>query len=65
MKVVGKDAHSNYYPRVTCDLDKVRHNTEEVMRRAKAAGIQVAAVVKGVNGLLYLTDDSNVAVEFI
>ena len=51
MKVVGKDVRSNYYPRVTCDLSKVRRNTEEVMHRAKAAGIQVAAVVKGVNGL--------------
>jgi len=51
MKVVGKDVRSNYYPRVTCDLRKVRLNTEEVMGRAKAAGIQVAAVVKGVNGL--------------
>ena len=51
MKVVGKDVRENYYPRVTCDLGKVRRNTEEVMRRAKAAGIKVAAVVKGVNGL--------------
>lgn len=51
MKVVGREVRSNYYPRVTCDLGKIRHNTEEVMRRAEAKGIQVAAVVKGVNGL--------------
>ena len=32
MKVVGREVRSNYYPRVTCDLGKIRHNTEEVMR---------------------------------
>ena len=51
MKVVGKDVRENYYPRVTCDLEKIRLNTAQVMSRCEAAGIRVAAVVKGVNGL--------------
>ena len=51
MNIIGKDVRQNYYPRVTCDLDIVRKNTSEVMDRASKAGIDVAAVVKCVNGL--------------
>ena len=52
MKIVGKDIRINYYPRITCDLEKIRRNTAEVMSRAKASGItDVAAVVKCVNGM--------------
>ena len=51
MDIIGKDVRQNYYPRVTCDLDIVRKNTSEVMDRASKAGIDVAAVVKCVNGL--------------
>ena len=52
MKIIGKDIRNNYYPRITCDLEKIKRNTDEVLRRAKAAGItDVAAVVKCVNGM--------------
>ena len=52
MKIIGKDIRNNYYPRITCDLEKIQRNTDEVLRRAKAAGItDVAAVVKCVNGM--------------
>ncbi|MBR6473649.1 MAG: alanine racemase [Firmicutes bacterium] len=51
MNIVGKDVRDNYYPRVTCDLGIVRRNTSEVMQRAESAGIEVAGVVKCVNGL--------------
>lgn len=51
MKIVGKDVRSDYYPRITCNLDKIRRNTAEVMKRAEAAGISVAAVIKCVNGM--------------
>ncbi len=51
MKIVGKDIRPDYYPRVTCDLEKIRKNTARVMDRAKEAGIEVAAVVKCINGM--------------
>lgn len=48
---VGKDVRADYYPRLVCDLKILRKNTQEVMARARAAGIQVAAVIKGCGGL--------------
>ena len=51
MKVIGRDIRDNYYPRITCDLEKIRKNTEEVLSRCRDAGIEVAAVMKAANGL--------------
>ena len=50
-KEVGKDVRPDYYPRLVVDLGILRKNTQEVMARANAAGIQVAAVIKGCGGL--------------
>ena len=37
------------FPCVEIDLQKIRHNTREIMRRCAAMGIQVCGVVKGCN----------------
>lgn len=39
------------YPMVEMDLKKFRHNVDEVVTRCSAAGIQVAGVIKGFNGI--------------
>ncbi len=44
------------YPRLRCDLSRLRRNVESVTRRCHAAGIRVAGVVKGANGLLPITE---------
>lgn len=40
-----------YYPRVTVDLKKLRHNVDEILKRCRERGIEVAGVIKGCTGL--------------
>lgn len=40
------------YPRLEIDLAHLRHNVSYVVARCAACGIQVAGVIKGVNGLI-------------
>ena len=41
----------NTYPRIECDLLKLRKNAEAFTARARAAGVDITAVVKGFNAL--------------
>ena len=41
----------NTYPRIECDLLKLRKNAEAFTSRARAAGVDITAVVKGFNAL--------------
>ena len=40
------------YPRLVIDLAKLRSNIAHVTAKCEAAGIEVAGVVKGCNGLV-------------
>lgn len=42
---------SEYYPRVTVSLSKLRNNVNQVLDKCKAQGIRVAGVIKGCHGL--------------
>lgn len=44
------------YPRLLCDLSRLRRNAEAVTERCRAAGIRVAGVVKGANGRLPIAE---------
>ncbi|MEA4954447.1 MAG: alanine racemase [Pseudoflavonifractor sp.] len=44
------------YPRLICDLSRLRRNVEGVTERCHAAGIRVAGVIKGANGRLPITE---------
>ena len=41
----------NAYPRVEIDLKKLRNNIEQIVKRAAARGIEIAGVIKGMNGI--------------
>lgn len=45
-----------YYPRLCCNLSRLRRNVEGVSERCHAAGIRVAGVIKGANGRLPITE---------
>ncbi len=44
------------YPRVLCDLSRLRQNAKEVTSRCHAAGIRVAGVTKGINSRLPMVE---------
>ena len=50
-KVVGKDVRDNYYPRLTCDLKKMRGNMEWVMGQCRELGIEICGVIKGCSAM--------------
>ena len=41
----------NLYPQLTIDIKKLEDNVKEIVKRCGAKGIQVAGVIKGVNGI--------------
>ena len=50
------NANPSGYPLVEMDLKKLRHNIDEVVGRCAAAGINVAGVIKGCNGIPKATE---------
>jgi predicted amino acid racemase len=40
-----------YYPRLTIDLKKLRHNIDQIKSRCAARGVHLAGVVKGFSGI--------------
>jgi predicted amino acid racemase len=42
---------SDYYPRVTVDLKKFRHNIDQIKSRCAAQGVNLTGVIKGCSGI--------------
>lgn len=45
------DKTTNYYPRVTVSLDKLKHNIEQIKSRCEDQGVDLVGVVKGFTGI--------------
>ena len=44
------------YPELKIDLEKIRHNTRETVKRCEERGIDVCAVIKGCSGLVKIAE---------
>ena len=45
------DKNSSYYPRLSIDLEKLRHNILEIKNRCEEQGVELVGVIKGFTGI--------------